>query len=248
MKIIKIFIFFWFVPLLVFSQYIDVVQKNNITGLKEQTEFEYLFNPDTEKLTPVAILRAWGKYNISQLFNTVREEANKLGANCFIVTEYVNDDMTSKNSSLTLNVYFAEENILMENDRKKEKNVVYIFGKDKAGKGKTSFKFNGEKTDIPNREFFRYEPEAYENINIKKGGIFGADLQISGVTISNIPVYLTLSGLGVQQTLPFGNEAVERPYNGSAYGIAINTGSIKFMEPALANVLIQVWKKKDNND
>lgn len=237
-------IFFFSLSLSCFSQHVEVLERMQTANLSVQEDFEYLFIEDKDELIPVAIIQASGKNNIAELFASIQQEANKLGANCFKVVQYLNDDATSKQSSLTLKTFFAQQSILLKNDEYNESNVIYIFGKDKKGDGKTSFKLNNTKYSVENRTYFRYENEAFQEVEISKGGLFGTSLSIFGNT--NQPaVFLTLSGLGVAPTAVFERYVgAGLAYGGGGLGLSFRTGNIEYMKPNLALLLIELWEKE----
>lgn len=240
-KMRNIFIFLLCtLPLSLFSQEIEILDENRSLDLNGQNEFEYLFTEpqDSNKIFYVATIRATGSEGIAALFGAIRNYACKAGADCFRVEEYIRGE---KKSSLTLRTYYAYQDYLAENDKFKEKNVIYVFGNDKSGDGKTSFKINGKKTDVKNRTFYRYENAEGGVVKISKGGFIGTSVTITG-DLNKPSTYLTLSGLGAS---PFGAYAGSAGA-GTAYatvgaGVAISTGKINYIDPNLANVLLNVW-------
>ncbi|MCL1943849.1 MAG: hypothetical protein FWF54_09925 [Candidatus Azobacteroides sp.] len=220
--------------------------KNEFINLKEQQAFEYLFAEpqDSGRVFFVATLRVTDDKGIDRLFEAIREEAGKSGANCFRVEEYMQG---TKKSSLTLSTYFALQDYLNENNKLKEKNVIYIFGNDKDGDGKTFFKFNGKKTAVKNRTYIRYENDIGAKAEISKGGFTGTSVTITGSPEKSAS-YLTLSGWGFA---PFGGYMGTAVNNGAfdvaVGGISINTGKIHYINPNLANLLLQVWKENDTD-
>jgi hypothetical protein len=228
-----------------FSQEIEVLDENQSVALNPQNEFEYLFiePQDTNKVFFVALVRATGDQGIARLFEAVRRTACKAGANCFRVEEYIQGD---KKSSLTLRTYYAYQEYLLDNDKLKERNVIYVFGNDKSGDGKTSFKFNGEKKEVKNREYFRYENAIGDKVKISKGGFTGTSVTITG-DLNKPSSYLTLSGLAAA---PFGAYAgsygAGTAYGGVGAGVSISTGRINYIDLNFANLLLNIWTEKQD--
>lgn len=240
-----VFIFYLF-SVSCFSQQINIIEEFNVndSAVEDFEDFEYLFvDQNSEHVMPIATIQATGKYGVADLFFSIQGEANARGANAFKVVEYVNDDVTNGLSSLTLATFFVDKQLLAENNEYKEKNVIYIFGNDKKGAGKTSFKLNGKKKEVKYRHYYKYENQPFLETKISKGGIFGAETSIIGD--DNKPaVFLTLSGLGVGAQAAYGGHSGGGyAYGGGGFGVSINTGKIKFMNPNLAYLLIEIWEE-----
>ena len=240
-----VFIFYIF-SVSCFSQQIRIIEETETAHFAVQKDFEYLFvDQASQGIIPIATIQASGKWNIADLFFAIQNEANQRGANAFKVVEYINDDeITNKQSLLTLVVFFVGKSVLTENNSLKEKNVVYIFGNDKVGEGKTSFKLNGKKEKVKNRHYYKFENKPFNELKISKGGIFGAETSIIGDD-NKLPVFLTLSGLGIAPKVVYkGYKYTGSAYATGGFGISINTGSIEFMNPNLAYLLIAVWEEE----
>ena len=235
---------FCFLPLSLFSQKVEVLERGEATNLKKQTIIEYLYEEPEEdnRIFFVATLKASGFEDVAQLFDAVRFEAGRMGANCFRLEEYVPDE---NNSSLTLRTYFALQDYLSENDQLKERNVIYVFGNDKSDDGNISFKINGKKTKVKSREYFRYENGIGERAKISKGGFMGASVAIDGA--ENKPAtYLTVSGFGLAPAGGYVEGHIGSvAYSGFGVGISIATGKINYISPNLANLLLLIWKESE---
>ncbi len=246
MKNNLLYLLFFLLPFYGFAQSVEILEKSDVKDLKKQKDFDYLHVKDdtTKMFIFVGTIKASGNYNIARLYESIMLEANKLGANCFRLVDY-NEE--SKKSSLTLNVYFASTLVLVENELFKERNVVYIFGNDKDDDGKTSFKLNGKKAEVGNKEYLRIENPSGNQVKVSKGGFTGASVQITGES-NKSATYLTLSGLGVAPSGGYysgGYSGSGVAYGGVGAGISISTGKINYMNPGLANILLQIWKKEE---
>ena len=227
-----------------FPQRVEVLEKGETANLKKQPKIDYLFTePDNdERIFYVATVNAIGFKNVAQLFDAIRLEAGRMGANCFRLEEYIPGE---KNSSLTLRTYFALQDYLDENDQLNELNVIYVFGNDKFEVGNISFKINGKKTEINNRTYLRYENEIGGKIKINKGGFTGTSVTIKGE--ENRPAtYLSLSGFNVvpaagYSTMNFGFGVL----GGASASVSLSTGKINYIDPNLANLLLLIWKESE---
>ena len=95
---------FYLLPFSLSSQKVEVLEKGETANLKKQPKIDYLFSEpeDDDRIYFVATLRAVGNKDIAQLFNVIRKEAGKMGANCFRLEEFIPGENIS---SLTLTIY-----------------------------------------------------------------------------------------------------------------------------------------------
>src|SRR6185436_3808212 len=111
---------------------------------------------DASLLQPVATIRARDKNKssvIEGLFSGIRSTADSLGANCFKVQSFTRSDAEG-NAALMIDCFYATETTLAKNNSLREKNAVYIFGKEKEDGGRLLYvKINDNNTEV--------EPGAY---------------------------------------------------------------------------------------
>jgi len=234
-----IFILTAFLTLNLYSQSVDILLKSEISNLPESEVFTTL-EPitDTSEIKFVATISAKDKNkksNIEFLFFEIRKEATKMGANCFKVKSFQRGG--EKNETiLILDCYFLDESTIKKNIENREKNVVYIFGREREDDNSTSFKINGVEKEIKSGTFYKIILKPNEKIKISKGGITGASVVLNWEK-NKEPIFLSLSGFGLASL-------DKQPAN----GIGFTSGSIDRIINKSFGLLLTKLLKQGNDD
>lgn len=207
----------------VFSQTVEIIRQSDQPLSKKGKDFACLAAAtDTNQLTFVAQLKATGPNNkagIESLFQALRKQANRMGANAYRLAAY-----SPGEEALVLNVYFATKEQLAENFDSQDKNAIFIFGSEKAGPGAPfTFKLNNEKKTLRPGAYFRYDLREDEEVKISKTGLASA-VQWFKWKANKPAVFLTLSTFGIG-----GKNAPE-------------SGRLNFVDANLGYLLVQVLK------
>ncbi|MEP7264028.1 MAG: hypothetical protein ABI772_06010 [Bacteroidota bacterium] len=169
---------------------------------------------------------------IGTMYFAIREEAKKLGANCFIINYYVWDTLNNV-SILVLDSYYASDSILTINAIGHETNAVYIFGKEGMDEKTISFTVKGEKMEIKSGTFLKYALTEKDDFYISKGGFAGESIRI--MWGSNMPpAFYTLSGFGVDEMMLFNDR------------IAFHSGKINQLSNISLGLLLTHLLKQGN--
>ncbi len=219
------------------AQTVEILKHENIATKSNDEDFSFI-EPitDINLFTYVGTIRANGldKFaKIEVLFFKLKKTAHELGANCFKLTSFLQTDVP-RQSSLTLDVYQANDSVVNLNFENHEKNIVYVFGDERKTNDKYTFKIDNEKKEFKAGTYFRYENKVGQEVKINKGGLTGMTLWIKWK--ENKPSsFLTLTGLGLGGgQVPYGT-----------VGPAFNTGRINRVDGNLGHLLTQVIEKSE---
>lgn len=204
-----------------FSQAVEVLHRSDKQFTKKGKDFACLAEAtDTNQLTFVAQLKAAdakNKSGIEDLFQALRKQANRMGANTYRLVAY-----SPGEEALVLNVYLATKEQLAENFDSQDKNAIFIFGSESVGAPFT-FKLNNEKKTLRPGTYFRYDLREEEAVKISKTGLASA-VQWFKWKENKPAVFLTLSSFGIG-----GKNAPE-------------SGRLHFVDANLGYLLVQVLK------
>ena len=215
-----------------FCQKVEFISKNDTLNVNNDNYFGYLFpETDLSKAKLVAKVKGKGSLNtISGIFQRIKYDTTKIGANSFVVESYSKID--DNNVEMVLSTYYCSDEIF-ENV---PKNFIYVLGSENFSSEKIqNFKINGEKHEISRNKYKKFDVKIGEELKINKGGFAGMTLWIKGEEEKG-STFLSFTGLGLM-----GGEYY--PVNGGM-GIAINTGRINLVEPNLGLLLLRVFEEQ----
>lgn len=231
----KILYLLLFASFFAFSQKIEYLEKKDSLKTSENEFFVFLDEKTNVANSHfLAKIKSTGKIDvISNLYEVIKTESQRIGANSFKFIEYKKID--NENAQLTLEVYFTDENLLQENFKNIEKNKVFIFGNDDFIKYKReNFKIDNNKYEIGSGEFMTFQTQIGKELKISKGGFTGMTIWIKGK--ENKPSsFLNFSGFGLAG-------ADYNPYSGGV-GVGFTTGRINNFDPNLGLLLTKIFKK-----
>ena len=220
-----------------YSQNVEVLQKSELKNLPEGKKYAFIEpTTDTSKIEFVATLFAKDKNrksNIETLYFAIREQANKLGANCYKVKLFKRDTLKSE-TVLILDSYVASESLLNENTTNHEKNVVLIFGGEREDDKSISFSVNGERKEIKSGTYFKINLKEGEEVKVSKGGFMGASLWLHRENDKQ-PAFYSLSSFGLA-------DFNQQPSN----TISFNTGRINRISNISLGLLLKQLLKQGN--
>lgn len=219
-----------------FCQKVEFISKNDTLNVNKDNYFGYLFpETDLSKAKLVAKVKGKGSLNtISGIFQRIKYDTTKIGANSFVVESYSKID--DNNVEMVLSTYYCSDEIFENNFKNVPKNFIYVLGSENFSSEKIqNFKINGEKHEISSGKYKKFDVKIGEELKINKGGFAGMTLWIKGEEEKG-STFLSFTGLGLM-----GGEYY--PVNGGM-GIAINTGRINLVEPNLGLLLLRVFEEQ----
>lgn len=219
-----------------FSQKVEVLNKSDLKNLPEGKKYAFIEpSTDTSEIQFVATLLAKDKNRnsiIETLYFEIREQAKKLGANCFRIRTFARDTLNHE-TVLILDSYVAPENILNMNTANHEKNVVFIFGGESEDDKTISFKLNGETKEIKSGTYYKITLKEGEEVKVNKGGSVGGGTMWLNWEKDKQPAFYSLSGFGL-------SDWSQQPQN----GISFNSGRInRIGNLSLGFLLTQLLKQ-----
>jgi hypothetical protein len=188
-----------------------------------------------EVLPFVATIKASGRYldvRIGKLFAAIEKAALPLGATAYKIASYTCDD-EHHIETLILDTYFIDPDARRSIAGKDDTNTVIIFGEEpRKGSGPVSLKVAEEKITVDIGMYRRYTIHPGETLKLAKGGITGAAMWLKWQE-GRPPVFLSLKGFGVGPEM-----------SGSLVGASFNTGRFNTVEPALAYLLLSLFREQ----
>lgn len=237
MKTFIIFCLLLFVTIATNSQTVEVIKKSDLNFPGQQKDFHYLERGfDTASFRFVATLKATGagkQADIDLLYAKLKEKANELGANAFILNSY-NKSEGDKTSMLQFDAYYGSDSALGANFERHEKNVVFIFGDADKSNRSYSFKIDNEKKEITGGTYYKQVIKEGQELKINKGGMIGATVWTKWRK-DRPATFLTLTGFGLGGG----------PMPPGMAGVAINTGRINYVNGNLGHLLTQILKQQE---
>lgn len=215
-----------------YAQDAKVLKKSGIKIASSGPKYAFIEpSIDTSQLQFVATVQAKAKNRkpvIGSMYFSIREEAKKLGANCFLINHYVADTLNNI-SILILDSYYTPDSVLAINTESHEKNSVFIFGKEEDD-GKTMSCFiKGEKKEIKHGTFLKFVLKEEDYFELSKGGIAGESVTIRW-EYNMQPAFYSLSGFHLSEL--------------NSMGVGFSSGSInKFSNISYGLLLTQLLKQ-----
>lgn len=220
-----------------FSQRVDIINKADIKNLPTGKIFAFIEpTTDTSQIKFVATILACErnkKSNIENLYFKIREEATKLGANCYKLKSFERGGSNNE-AILILECFVATEITLNQNTANHEKNVVFIFGNEREDDEAIFFKVNGETKEIKSGSYFKFTLEPDENLRISIGGFTGESIKLKWEKDKK-PAFYSLSGLGISPVA-----------QSTSIGIGVNTGRINLIKNISVGFLLTQLLKQGN--
>jgi hypothetical protein len=229
-----------------FSQLVLVTKKADLKNIPVGKQFVFIEpEADTSQTQFVATILAKDDYrntSIESLYFEILKQANKLGANCYKLKSFSRDTLKftlNHETVLILDCYYSSDTALAANINNYEKNVVYIFGKEKKGDKAMAFNLNGESKSIKSGTYYKIALEEGKELKVNKGGpIAGATMWLNWKKDKQ-PAFYSLSSFGVSGN----NQPSFSPNNGYNTGsvISFNTGRInQITDINLGLLLVQI--------
>lgn len=196
-----------------YSQKIEFLERNDITEKPKEKLFVFLCsetNLTDSKLA--AKIKVTGKSNDTfRLFQTIKNEAQKIGSNAFKFEKF--NKIDKENGELILSLYFCNDSVFEENYKNIPKNKVYIFGDQNLNKTKREdFTINEVEYEIQSGKFKEFELKIGEQLKINKGGgKTGKTYWVNGEK-DKIAMFFSFTGIGLTE---------------STHNIEIGSGTIK---------------------
>jgi len=219
-----------------YGQKVEFLVKGDSLQKPEYQVFVYVDDKtDLSNSVFVGKVKSSGKLDdVSQLFNSIKSEAIKVGATSFRFESFTRtaDDF----GELVLSVYFNQGDFFDVNFGNLPKDTIFIFGSpDLTANKKQSYKVDGNKHEIASGTFKRFDIPTGKEVRISKGGFTGMTLWV-GRKEGGYSSFLGFSGIGV-------NQIGVSPTGGG--GISINTGTIHKLEPNLALALSRIYQEAE---
>ena len=224
-----------FASFFVYSQKIEYLEKKDSLNTSEKEFFIFLDEKTNVADSHfLAKIKSTGKIDVvSNLYEVIKTESQRIGANSFKFIEYKKID--NENAQLTLDVFFTENNLIKENFKNIEKNKVFIFGNDDLINFKReSFKIDNNKFEIGSGEFMQFQSPIGKELKISKGGFTGMTLWIKNKE-DKPSSFLNFSGFGLSGT-------EYNPYSGGV-GVGFTTGRINRFDSNIGFLLTKIFKK-----
>lgn len=229
-------IVFLFITYLASAQYIKIVKQADSIPKEKGTTFEYItIKTEYSKLSYVATLNFVGN-RLDNYFGALAKKANDLGANAYKIVEYKRNDSQQE---LTIDIFFATEEVLDANYMDYEKNVIYIMGDINK---QEKFKINGQKIVLKEGDIYRYDIKPGEKVKVNKGGFTGMTSFYTWQE-NQPPRFLCFDGFGVGSGMV--GVSAGTGFAGTEAGISFTTGTINELEEnSYAYFLVQLAKRE----
>ncbi len=229
-----LWILFSLFSMISYAQEVKIIDKSdNSSKAINPDEFYYIDNQyELQDEIYVATISGYvtnsGKSILSNLFNTLWQKANELGANSFRI-ENVKKGVDT--IAIEISVYNLTDIQFDEVVRLYPTNMVYVIGDIDKSQTPKKIKFNNEKLELAPMEFIAYQNEIGKEAILSIGGFLGAKVWIKGRD-NRLPEYLSLSGF------------VVGPGRHGEIGLSFNTGRIYPVDLNFGLFLINVLTEK----
>lgn len=184
-----------------YSQKIEFLERNDTIEKPKEKLFVFLCSEtDLTDSKLVAKIKATGNRNdIFLLFQTIKNEVQKIGANSFRFESFKN--IGGENGELIVSTYFCNENIFENNYKNIPKNKIFIFGNENLKKTKSqNFKINDVEYEIQSGKFKEFNLKIGEQLKINKGGgKTGKTYWVNGEK-DKIAMFFSFTGIGLTES------------------------------------------------
>ncbi|MDO9000803.1 MAG: hypothetical protein Q7W45_13630 [Bacteroidota bacterium] len=127
------------------------------------TEMQYLEEiNDTNKITFIAEVKISGNHEnqiVGKWHNLLKNKAKELGANLYVLENYQED---AESATAILKLFFAGENFIKINNRKVNKNAVYVFNQSRSINDTACFFLNQNKINFDTKKYYKIFAKPYE--------------------------------------------------------------------------------------
>jgi hypothetical protein len=230
------FLLFCFISVSAAGQNIQIVAKyKNGIPYADNKHFDYIAKylevQETSKIaTLICHYTFSGKQTLTQLFSSLSDTANKLGANSYRIETCINN--LPDTIYIELSIYDLTSLELNKNLNLFPLNMIYIFGdlNSKRPDEKT-FRLNDQKITLLPFEYVSFQNRAGEEATISFGGFLGSKIWVKGQE-GKLPKYYSLGGIGVG------------PGAAGEFGISLNTGRIGTVDLNFGQFLVRILNEK----
>ena len=209
----------------VIAQEIEILKKSDsIPNIKEKGLVYINEKTDLTDYHFIAKLKITSD-DFNQILIGLQKTANELSANAF---KYVEKEITENKTSVILDLFSANRQLIEFNENNNQTNVVYFFGNDSKTQ---KFKIDSQKIELQPNEIYRFELPKNKEVKINKGGF-------SGMTVfhrwrENQPVIFYAFGSGNLSGYGNGRDSI---------GLSISTGNIIELKSDFAYLLMELKK------
>jgi hypothetical protein len=229
------------VTIFLFISGIAVAQSVKVTFIEigdtlqkpKNVDFHYLQDEiDVTQLISVAKVSAMGSLEDPiLLYNHIRMHAQIFGANAFKFDSF---NKTATTGELTMSLYFASDEALVDNAAKVPRDNVYFFGHQNLLSAKTqSFKLDKNKYELKAGHFKKVPLQDGQSFRLAKGGT-----SILYTANAEVPRFVSFGGLGIA--------GADHVVQGAGQGLSINfsMGKIIPVDPNIAQVLLKIFTEQ----
>lgn len=215
------------------AQTVEMIAKSDYVPNKmKQKDFYFLSEDiDTTKINYIASYKAEirnKKSDITTNFFTIKNLANKIGANSFLIKSFTHD--STEVNTFILDVFYVEDAMVKINSDILPKNKVYIFCSEKNTDEIYSLKVNNLKTEFKSGSYLEYELSEGQELKLSKGGFTGATVLVK-YQPEKPSAFFSITGFGL------GGDTAPMP---GAVGVSFNTGRINYVDRALGFLLTKM--------
>ncbi len=209
----------------VIAQEIEILKKSDsIPNIKEKGLSCINENTDLAEYHFIAKLKITSD-DFNQILIGLQKTANELSANAF---KYVEKENIENKTSVILDLFSANQQLIELNENNKPTNVIYFFGNDSKMQ---KFKIGSQKIELQPNEIYKFELPKNKEVKINKGGFTG--MTVFHRWKENQPVIFYAFGSG--NLTGYGNG-----YN--SIGLSVSTGSIIELKNDFAYLLMELKK------
>lgn len=141
-----------------FSQKTEVLQSSGFTHDYVVSSLQFIEAPvDTPRLKYIATLQITGEQThllvVAVWLDLIKIKAKELGANSYLVENYSEDESSV---SLKIRIYFAGENFLKANKRKRKTNSVFVFNQTVMKRIRPVFYLNDKQMNFDSKKYYSF--------------------------------------------------------------------------------------------
>jgi len=150
-----------------FAQKVELVHRSSFRHNYAVGRFVYIEEAaDTSRLKYIATLRIHQDnypYIVSNFVERFKTEAKDMGGNCFRLAAYEEKDSSV---TLTIRTYFAPEKFFGENEKKQNKDKIYIFSSERRAGFEQYFYLNDSLRTFSSLHYFMLNPADKDLVKI----------------------------------------------------------------------------------
>ncbi len=207
----------------VIAQEIEILKKSDsIPNIKEKGLVYINEKTDLTDYHFIAKLKI-SSDDFNQILIGLQKTANELSANAF---KYVEKENLKNKTSVILDLFSANQQLIELNEKNNPTNVIYFFGNDNRAQ---KFKIDSKKIELQPNEIYQFELPKNKEVKINKGGFTG--MTVFHRWRENQPVIFYAFGSGNLTGYGNGNASI---------GISISTGNIIELKSDFAYLLMEL--------